>query len=139
MRNSKNDAHFIHEIAYVRECTKQTWLRYCYKNRSKWIYNNSMYCPYPASFMFDFGIKRKAAELIQYRKPPDDKGPSLNTWPKWESAFWLRTSIRCIWWDQSAFSLIILRWMGFEKAGHPQPEWNLSRDKKRGSPLTTST
>jgi hypothetical protein len=86
-----------------------------------------------------YGLILSAAELMQYLNPPDFAGPSLNTWPGCEFAAELLTSMRSIPNDLSLFSIIASARIGLEKAGHPQPELNLSVDANIGSPLTTST
>src|SRR6185437_807077 len=54
------------------------------------------YSPYPSSSNSSRGMKRREAELMQYRRPPASRGPSLKTWPKWLSAFEERTSVRAM-------------------------------------------
>ena len=44
--------------------------------------NIFLYSPYPSSSIFSYGMKRSEAELMQYRRPPSDRGPSGNTCPK---------------------------------------------------------
>ena len=97
----------------------------CYsliKNLYKSFKNNS----YPSFFISSFGIKRNAALLMQYRKPPFSMGPSVNTWPKWAFPHLLLTSVRIILWLKSSYSWSTLGSIGFVKLGQPQPDWNLS-------------
>jgi len=53
---------------------------------------NIVYFPYPSFSKSSFGINLRADEFMQYLKPVGG-GPSLNTCPRWESAFLLRTSV----------------------------------------------
>jgi hypothetical protein len=58
--------------------------------------DKTLYSPYPFFSNSVFGIKRNAAELIQNFIPPLSLGPSSKTWPRCQSPYLLRTSVRII-------------------------------------------
>ncbi len=72
-----------------------------------------------------FGMNRSDAELMQYLKPVGG-GPSGKRCPRWESPNLLRTSVRTMNRDRSAFSTMKLGSNGRVKLGQPVPESNLS-------------
>ena len=84
------------------------------------------------------GMKRSAAEFMQYLCPVGG-GPSLKRWPRCESAYLLRTSVRGRKRLKSFFSTIFSATSGRVKLGQPVPESNLSAELNRGSPVTMST
>ena len=96
-----------------------------------------MYSSYPSFFRSFFGINLNAWELMQYLLDPF--GPSLNSCPRCEFAFLLLISVLTIAWEKSLCLIIASSLIGFENAGHPHPESNLSFEVKRTSPSTTST
>lgn len=81
----------------------------------------------------------KDAEFIQYLFPPFSIGPSSKTCPKWDLAILLLSSVLTIPWEVSLVSSITSSLIVFVNEGQPQPESNLSKDVKRGSPLIIST
>lgn len=50
----------------------------CGRNRRNYFSNSFLYCPYPSFSRSSFGIKRSAAEFMQYLRPVGF-GPSLKT------------------------------------------------------------
>ena len=102
-------------------------------------WNNSKYFSYSLPFSSSFGINLSAAELIQYLSHPSSFGPSLNTCPRWESAFSLLTSVLVLKRLLSTYSLIKLSSIGLVNAGQPDPESYLSVEENNGVPSTIST
>ena len=84
------------------------------------------------------GMKRREAELMQYRRPVGG-GPSGKTWPRCEPANRLRTSTRTMKWLRSSCSTTKFGSTGRVKLGQPVPESYLSAEMKSGSPETMST
>ena len=83
-------------------------------------------------------MNRSAAEFMQYRSPVGG-GPSSKTWPRWESPWAERISVRTESNDRSTFWRTFAGSSGCVKLGHPVPDSNLSRELNSGSPDTTST
>ena len=75
---------------------------------------------------------------MQYLRPVGS-GPSLNTWPRWESAFLLLISVLLANRLLSSLSTMLSGSNGLVKLGQPVPESNLSMEIKSGSPETMST
>jgi hypothetical protein len=96
------------------------------------------YFPYPSFSRSSLGMNFNDAEFMQYRSPVG-KGPSLKTWPRWESPCLLLTSVLLAKKLRSSFSTIFPDSRGLVKLGHPVPESYLSRELKSGSPETIST
>src|SRR4030043_2443690 len=97
--------------------------------------NNLRYSPYPSFSRSSFGINLNAAEFMQYLSPVEG-GPSLKTWPIWESPCLLLVSMRLLKSFLSSLSTILLGSRGFVKLGQPVPESYLSSDLNKGSPET---
>src|SRR5688572_10636778 len=96
------------------------------------------YFPYPSASRRATGIKRNAAEFMQYRSPVG-LGPSSNRWPRWESACADLTSVLA---NPSKRSVLVRMFevsSGRVKLGQPVPESYLSSELNSGSPDTTST
>ena len=89
-------------------------------------------------FKFSTGINLSDAEFIQYLFPVGF-GPSLNKWPRWESAFTDLTSIRDILNERSGMFTTLSGTRGRVKEGQPVPDLNLSFELNNGSPETIST
>ena len=94
--------------------------------------------PVPFFFRSSFEINLRAAEFMQYLSPVG-LGPSLNTWPRWESACLLLISVLVVKKLLSSFSTIFPGSNGLVKLGQPVPDSNLSREEKSGSLETMST
>ena len=84
-------------------------------------------------------MKRRAAELMQYRSPPWSAGPSGNTWPRWLSPWADRTSVRIMPRPMSLFSTTLRGSIGTVKLGQPDRLSYLFTEANSGSPDTMST
>jgi len=87
---------------------------------------------------FFHGNDFSEAELMQKRKPPFVGRPSSNTWPRWESAIFERTSVRTNA-EGESFSRRPGAFDGLGEAGPARAGIKLVQRAECGSPDTTST
>src|SRR5438477_9453384 len=73
---------------------------------------------------------------MQYRIPVGC-GPSSKTCPRWASHRLHFTSVRRMPWLVSVSASTASSLAGAQKLGHPEPEWNLVSERKRGWPQQT--
>src|SRR3989339_693940 len=83
--------------------------------------NRFTYLPYPSFSKSSLGMNLIAAEFMQYRSPVGG-GPSLNTWPRWELACLLLTSVLTPNQLRSSFSTMLSGSRGLVKLGQPVPD-----------------
>ena len=99
--------------------------------------NSARYLPYPCCSSSSTGMKRSAAELMQYRRPVG-AGPSSNTCPRCDPLLFAMTSVRAMPWVESVFSFTVSGATGFVKLGQPVRELNLSVEAKN-QPVSISS